>query len=172
VISFLKKFYQSEFFNNTDYSIRTWMQNWGYHLLRISLGITFFWFGILKFFPGTSPAYELAVDTISALTFGTLSDSLIINILAAWEVLIGIGLITGKFMRFTLLLLFLHMPGTFMPVFLFPDMVFQSIPFVPTLEGQYIFKNLILISAGIVLGGALERVSTEDIPPPKNLKVK
>ena len=154
-----KKIYESEFFKETDQAIRIWMQSWGYHLLRISLGIVFLWFGLLKFFPDASPAYELAVNTISTITFGALSDSLIINLLAAWEVLIGIGLITGRFMRFTLLLLFLQMPGTFLPAVLFPEVVFKSIPFVPTLEGQYIFKNLILISAGIVLGGALHKVN-------------
>ena len=79
----------------------------------------------------------------------------IINGLALWEVLIGIGLISGKFMRETLILLFLQMAGTFMPVFLFPEEVFTQFPYAPTLEGQYIIKNIVIISAGIVLGGRL-----------------
>ncbi len=133
------------------------MQKNGLFLLRISVGIVFFWFGLLKFFPGLSPAHELAVKTISTITFDTLPEVLIINGLALWEVLIGIGLLTGKFMRATLLLLFLQMPGTFLPVFLFPEEVFTQIPYAPTLEGQYIIKNIVLISAGIVLGGALRK---------------
>jgi ABC-type uncharacterized transport system permease subunit len=72
--------------------------------------------------------------------------------LAAWEVLIGLGFLTGKFLRLTLLLLFAQMAGTFMPVFILPNEVFTAIPYAPTLEGQYIIKNIVVVSAGIVLG--------------------
>jgi hypothetical protein len=64
-------------------------------------------------------------------------------------------LIAGKFMRVTLLLLFVQMVGTMTPIFLFPAEVFTRIPYAPTLEGQYIFKNLVLISAGIVIGATV-----------------
>ena len=153
----MRNFLRGEWFQKVDPVITEWMQRHGLLLLRISIGIVFFWFGILKFFPGLSPAQDLAIRTISAITFGWVPKALIINGLALWEVLIGLGLISGKFMRETLLLLFLQMPGTFLPVFLFPDEVFTQIPYAPTLEGQYIFKNLVLISAGIVLGGALKK---------------
>jgi len=76
-------------------------------------------------------------------------------VLAAWECLIGLGLITGLFLRFTLLLLFVQMPGTVTPIFLFPDEIFVRPPFVLTLEGQYIVKNLVLISAAIVIGATV-----------------
>ena len=65
------------------------------------------------------------------------------------------GLIFGLFMRTTLLLLFLQMIGTVSPVFLFPDAVFTAIPYAPTLEGQYIIKNLVLVSAGLVIGATV-----------------
>lgn len=133
----------------------------GYLLVRISIGIVFVWFGFLKFFPGLSPAQELAIRTITLLTFDLLPDFIIINGLAFWEVLIGIGLISGKFMRETLLLLFLQMAGTFAPIFLFPTEVFSHFPYAPTLEGQYIIKNLVLVAAGIVLGGKLGKSSVE-----------
>ncbi|TVR89123.1 MAG: DoxX family membrane protein [Saprospirales bacterium] len=155
-----KRVENSSWYRKVDSVIRTWMRKFGLKALRISIGIVFFWFGILKFFPGMSPAYELAVNTISVTTFGYIPDSTIIIGLAIWEVAIGIGLLTGKLMRLTLLLLFLQMPGTFLPVFIFPELVFNSIPFVPTIEGQYIFKNLVLISAAIVLGGFLEKHPT------------
>jgi hypothetical protein len=58
-------------------------------------------------------------------------------------------------MRITLLLLFLQMAGTFTPILLFPAEVFTRIPYAPTLEGQYIIKNLVLISAGIVIGATV-----------------
>lgn len=149
--------FRGEWFQKADPLITGWMHRNGLLLLRISVGIVFLWFGFLKFFPGLSPAQGLAIKTISTVTLELIPENIIINGLALWEVLIGIGLITGKFMRETLLLLFLQMPGTFLPVFLFPGEVFTQIPYAPTLEGQYIFKNLVLISSGIVLGGALKK---------------
>jgi len=148
-------------FHKIDPLITEWMSRNGYLLLRISIGIVFVWFGFLKFFPGLSPAEELAIRTVKLLSFGLVPDFIIINGLAFWEVLIGIGLISGKFIRETLLLLFLQMIGTFAPIFLFPNEVFAHFPYAPTLEGQYIIKNLVIISAGIVLGGKLRKVSVQ-----------
>ncbi len=146
----LKLFYQE-----TDEKLTTWMAKNGIRLLRISLGLVFLWFGILKFFPGVSPAENLATKTIDLLTFGLIPQNVSINILAAWETLIGLGLIFGVFMRATLLLLFLQMLGAITPIFLFPGDVFTQIPYAPTLEGQYIIKNIVLISAGIVIGATV-----------------
>jgi uncharacterized membrane protein YphA (DoxX/SURF4 family) len=115
----------------------------------------FTWFGLLKFFPGLSPAEDLAARTIDLLSFGLIEPGGSMIILAAWETLIGIGLISGIFLREVLLLLFVQMVGTIAPVFIFPEEVFRSFPFVLTLEGQYIFKNLVLISAGLVIGATV-----------------
>ncbi len=142
-------------FDRIDTAITNWMARWGVPLLRVSLGIVFFWFGFLKFFPGLSPAEDLVTSTIELMTFGLIGPEVSIYIVAVWECLIGLGLIFGKFMRITLLLLFLQMIGTLAPIVLFPDAVFTRIPFVPTLEGQYIIKNAVLISAGIVLGATV-----------------
>ncbi len=139
-------------FNIVDIKLTEFMAKYGLQLLRVSIGIIFFWFGILKFFPGLSPAQDLAIRTIDIIAFGLIPQNISIIILAFWEVLIGIGLFWGKFMRFILFLLFLQMIGTFTPILFFPNEVFSRIPYAPTLEGQYIIKNLILISAGIVLG--------------------
>lgn len=146
----------TEFTRKIDVRIRAWMRNNAPILLRWSVGIIFLWFGALKFFQGVSPAETLAIETIRILTFGWFSDDLIINGLALWEVIIGIGLITGFFLREIILLLFLQMLGTLTPIFLFPDEVFVQIPFVLTLEGQYIVKNLVVISAVIAIGGTLK----------------
>lgn len=147
--------YFNTWFDNIDTRITHWMARYGIVLLRISLGVVFLWFGVLKFFPGLSPAQGLVSRTIGMLSFGLLSPGVSVPLLAAWESLIGIGLIFGVFMRGTLLLLFLQMLGTITPVFLFPQEVFTRIPFAPTLEGQYIIKNLVLISAGLVLGATV-----------------
>ena len=142
-------------FNRIDRRITNWMASYGILVLRISLGLVFFWFGILKFFPGLSPAQDLAARTIAIITFGSIPTAISVLLLAVWECLIGLGLIFGVFMRATLLLLFLQMLGTITPIFFFPQEVFTQIPYAPTLEGQYIIKNLVLISAGIVIGATV-----------------
>ncbi len=142
-------------FDVLDTRVTSWMARYGLILLRISLGIVFLWFGALKFFPGMSPAHDLAARTIEALTFGNVHAGVSVPVLAAWECLIGIGLLFGIFMRATLLLLAVQMAGTLMPLVLFPNEVFTRIPYAPTLEGQYIIKNAVLISAAIVLGATV-----------------
>ena len=131
------------------------MQKYGIILLRISVGIVFLWFGILKFFPNVSPAQGIATETIEILTFGILPQKSALIILAIWETLIGIGLIYGKYLRLILFLLFTQMFGTLTPLVIFPSETFTYFPFIPTLEGQYIIKNLILISAGLVVGATV-----------------
>jgi uncharacterized membrane protein YphA (DoxX/SURF4 family) len=142
-------------FDRLDRAITQWMARYGVLILRISVGIVFFWFGILKFFPNLSPAQDLAGRTIEVLSFGLVQPAISLPVLAAWEVLIGLGLITGKFMRATLFLLALQMLGTLTPMLLFPAETWQVFPISPTLEGQYIIKNLVLISAGIVIGATV-----------------
>jgi uncharacterized membrane protein YkgB len=138
-----------------DTRLTTWMARHGITLLRISLGIVFFWFGVLKFFPGASPAEELAGQTIERLTLGAVPAATALPILAVWEVAIGIGLFIGRGMRITLLLLFVQMLGTITPLFLFPTETFTTFPIAPTLEGQYIIKNVVIVAAAIVLGATV-----------------
>lgn len=142
-------------FEAVDRRLTRWMARHGLLLLRSSVGLVFLWFGVLKFFPGSSPAEALAGKTIAKLTLGAIPPATALPILAVWETIIGLGLLSGKFMRTTLLLLFLQMLGTLTPLFLFPQDVFVRVPYIPTLEGQYIVKNLVLVSAGIVLGATV-----------------
>ncbi|KUG25643.1 hypothetical protein ASZ90_004528 [hydrocarbon metagenome] len=139
-----------KYLDNIDKIITNWMSRYGLLVLRIGLGIVFFWFGALKFFPGLSPAEGLVRNTIYFI-----DPELFLPVLAAWETLIGIGLIWGKYMRLTLLLLFLQMPGTALPILVLPEVVWTHFPFGLTLEGQYIIKNLVLIGAGLVLGATV-----------------
>ena len=148
-----------------DIRITTWMARHGVTLTRIALGIVFFWFGIIKFVPGWSPAAELATRTIDVLTFGHLPPKLSLPLLAAWEVAIGLGLLTCRFLRATLLLLFLQMPGTMLPLAFFPHETFTIFPYAPTLEGQYIIKNLVLISAALVVGATVRGGQLTPEPP-------
>jgi len=138
-------------FDQIDVKATGWAARYGVGLLRVSLGVIFFWFGALKFFPGLSPAQDLAIRTTSILTFGLVPPNISIVVLATWECVIGLGLIFGLFMRATLSLLFMQMLGTLTPILFFPHEIFTHISYAPTLEGQYIIKNLVLISAGVVI---------------------
>ena len=138
-----------------DARLTAWMSRVGVRLLRVSVGIVFLWFGVLKFFPGLSPAQTLATNTMDILTFGMVPARTAILTLAIWECLIGAGLILGVYLRATLFLLWLQMLGTITPLFMFPEACFTRVPYAPTLEGQYIIKNIVLISAGIVIGATL-----------------
>lgn len=138
-----------------DGAITRWMARHAIALIRVALGLVFLWFGAIKFVPGWSPAEGLAAATVFRLTGGAVPAAVSLPVLAAWETLIGIGLVTGRFLRLTLLLLFLQVPGTLMPLFLFPAETFTLVPIAPTLEGQYIIKNLVLAAAAFAVGATV-----------------
>lgn len=119
--------------------------------LGLSVGLVYLWFGVLKFFPALSPAEDLAKQTINALSFGWLPADVSIKLLAIWETLIGLALISNVYRKVTLWITFLHILLTFSPFFLFPEQSFTRLPYGFTLLGQYIFKNIIIIGALIVL---------------------
>jgi uncharacterized membrane protein YphA (DoxX/SURF4 family) len=137
--------------------VTTGMASYSVLMLRLCLGGIFWWFGLLKFFPDLSPAEVLAMRTINTLTWGYLAPHLSLPLLALWETAIGLGLLLGVCRGLTLTLLFLHMGGTLTPLVLFPQDVFAHIPYAPPLEAQYILKNLVLISAGCVIGTSPQR---------------
>jgi len=137
-------------FENIDKTITRWMARYGLVVLRLGLGIVFLWFGALKLVPGLSPAEELVRNTTYFV-----DPDLFLPVLAIWEMVIGLGLIFGVFMRITLLLLFLQMAGTALPLVILPEAVWTAFPMGLTLEGQYIIKNLVLIGAGLVLGATV-----------------
>jgi uncharacterized membrane protein YkgB len=137
-------------YDETDTRITHWMARTGIPILRIALGIIFIWFGALKLVPGLSPAEDLVIATVPFIP-----GSVFMPILAVWEIVIGLGFLTGRALRLTILLLFLQMPGTMSPIFLLPERVFTAFPYGLTLEGQYIVKNLVLISAALVIGATV-----------------
>jgi len=139
---------------DVDRRVTTLFAAYGVTLLRVSIGLVFLWFGVLKFWPGLSPADGLALDTIDRLTFGLIPHSVGRLGLATLETAIGVGLVSGRALRLTLLLLAAQMAGTVTPLFLFPDVTLAA-PFVPTLEGQYILKNVVLVAAAITIGATV-----------------
>jgi uncharacterized membrane protein YphA (DoxX/SURF4 family) len=141
--------------DHLDLNIVRWLARYSLPFLRFGMGVVFLWFGALKFFPEMSPATDLAVRTIDVLTFGLIPANVSLLLLASLETAIGLGFLTGRYMRLTLALLVFQMAGTLTPLALFPGEAFIYLPFVPTLEGQYIIKNVVLIGAGLVIGATV-----------------
>ena len=141
-------------FDEIDRSISNIMGRWGLLGVRISLGIIFIWFGILKPL-GLSAAEPLIIATVRWLPF--FDGALWVVIIGWWEVAIGIAFLFRRTVRVAIALLALQMVGTFMPLILLPAVTFQAghFPYGPTLEGQYIIKNLMIISAALVVGGTV-----------------
>jgi len=132
------------------------MRRWGTLALRVSLGIIFIWFGALKPL-GISPAEPLVIATVGWLP---LFDAPVwVGIIGWWEVAIGVTFLFRRTLRVAIALLALQMAGTFMPLVLLPEVTFQAghLPYGPTIEGQYIIKNLLILSAALVVGGTVRR---------------
>lgn len=122
------------------------------NFLRWSIGIVYVWFGALKFFSGLSPAEALAKDTIRIITFGLIPDEVNIILLAAWEVGVGLMLLSGIFTRYAVIAAIVHICFTFTPLLFFPDVSFTHAPYGFTIIGQYIVKNLVFaVALGIIL---------------------
>jgi len=136
--------------------------------LKFVLGFVYFYFGLLKFFPDLSPAELLASQTVMKLSLGVLDASSALFVLAIIECLIGLGFLFDKLRPAVVVLYFFHMIGTFTPLFVFPELMFKIAPFAPTIEGQYVLKNLVFVAAGwtVLFPGIFgTRVTTEEKTP-------
>ncbi|GAB3483597.1 DoxX family membrane protein [Amycolatopsis cihanbeyliensis] len=142
------------YLNQVDKWVVRRAANSGISLLRILLGVIFLWFGLPKFVPGLSPAEDLAIRTMDMLSLHLVPSGVAYFLLALLETALGIGLIVGRWLRLTLVLLLAHLVGTMAPLVLLPDRTWSA-PLVASLEGQYILKNLVLIAAGIVIAATL-----------------
>lgn len=137
-----------------DQTLVSFMNANGVHLLRWALALVFIWFGGLKLI-GVSPATDLVIQTVFWLP-----PHLAVLVIGVWEVAIGVGLLftSPLILRVTLLLLWLQMVGTFQVLVLLPEAAFQGgNPLLPTMEGQYVIKNLVLIAGSLVIGSTVRR---------------
>ncbi len=141
-------------FDAIDQRIAGFMRRWGGWALRTSLAVIFVWFGVLKPY-GLSPAEELLKRTVAWMPFLTPDGWL--AVIGWWEVAIGATFLFRKTIRLAIALLALQMAGTFIPLVMLPEVTFQPgrFPYAPTIEGQYIIKNLLIISAALVVGGTV-----------------
>lgn len=130
--------------------------------LRLCLGLVFFSFGVLKLFPGMSPAESIVEATTDAVTFGLLPGSAAVVATGVVEVVIGLMFITGRFMRAAAWLLAFQLIGVLSPLAVLGPRLFDGPHGAPTLEGQYVLKDLIMVAGGMVVastvrGGRLVR---------------
>lgn len=124
------------------------LRRWSITGLRLTLGAVFLWFGALKIF-ANSPVTSLIEETYAFLPVGTF-----ISVLGVWEMFIGIGIIVKRALRLVLVLLAVHLVGTFTAVLLNPRLFFvQGFPLCLTVDGEFVMKNLVLITAAMVIGG-------------------
>jgi putative oxidoreductase len=133
-----------------DARLRPLLDRIGVPLLRISLGVVFLWFGLLKIFD-VSPVSGLVASTIYWF-----DPDLVVPALGAVEVFVGACLLAGRLMRIALPLLVLQMAGTFLVLVLLPGVAFRDgNPLLLTVEGEFVVKNLVLLSSGLVVGSRL-----------------
>jgi putative oxidoreductase len=126
-----------------------WLARHSIGVLRVSLGLVFVAFGTLKFFPGVSPAEALSVATLERLSLGLLEGYAAQLVVAGMEVFIGVTLVTGRLLKSGLVVMAGAVAGFFAPYVLFFTDLF---PGAPTLEAQYIFKDIVLAAAAMVVG--------------------
>lgn len=112
-------------------------------LSRIAIFVIYFWFGSLKLFD-SSPANPL-VESLLNRTLPFVGFNQFIIFLGAVEMVIGIAFLIPKLEKIAIVILALHMITTFMPLILLPSLAWNGF-LIPTLEGQYMIKNLITIA--------------------------
>ncbi|MDX1691982.1 MAG: DoxX family protein [Acidimicrobiia bacterium] len=139
-------------FLRIDGTIRAFLKRWSLPVLRWSLGIVFVWFGALKIF-GVTPVTDLVADTVYWF-----DPDWVVPALGVFEVLVGVGLVTGLAPRIVLGLLVLQLAGTFLVFVVQPDVAFEDgNPLLLTVEGEFVAKNLVLIAAAFVIGSTIDR---------------
>ena len=130
------------------------------YLVRIPLFIIFFWFGFLKIID-LSPAQQFVQDTVYWMPFLSAADWTVV--IGVWEVFIAVFFLFKRTTFIAMILLMIQMTGTFLPLVILPEVTFQnSNPLLPTLEGQYIIKNIIIITAALIIGRTQLKVNFFD----------
>jgi uncharacterized membrane protein YkgB len=131
-------------------------QRHGIDMLRVALGVVFLWFGLLKVV-GASPVGEVVARTLLVLPMRPA-----VIALGVVETGIGLSLLTGRALRPALAVFLVQMCGTFLALVLAPDLTFQhGNPLLLSTLGEFVIKNLVLISAGIAIVGSLRRRDAE-----------
>jgi len=132
-----------------DRRVADWMERWGHRIHRLTLGTVFLWFGTLKVL-----GYKSATSLIAHTVYFA-SPEVVVPLLGYWEAAIGICLMVLPLARVGLLLLAVRLPGTLLALVLRADVCFVEFPWVPSPEGQYLVKDMLLFGAALVIGGTV-----------------
>jgi uncharacterized membrane protein YkgB len=133
-----------------DNRVSGFLRRWSEPALRFSVAIVFVWFGALKIFDVT-PVTELVANTVYWF-----DPAWVVPTLGVVEVAVGLGLLFKVALRSVLGLFFLQMLGTFLVFIVQPDVAFvDGNPLLLTTEGEFVVKNLVLLSAGLVIGATV-----------------
>jgi putative oxidoreductase len=155
-------------------AVHRWLMRYSIIALRISVGAVYLGFGVLKYFPGVSPAESLALATTHMLSFGlvpaVIPNGVVMVLLATLECTIGLVLITGRWLRVAIYLLGGHLVGILSPAVLLAGREFAGPHHMPTLEGQYVLKDVILVAVAMVIATTVRGSALTDggHPSPKN----
>ena len=135
-----------------DDTIIRFLKRWSIIVLRVSVAVVFIWFGALKVFDVT-PVSDLVADTVYWV-----NPDWFVPLLGVFEIVVGASLLTRRALRVMLGLFALQMVGTFLVLVVQPDVAFQDgNPLLLTVEGEFVIKNLVLLSAGMVVGATVRR---------------
>ncbi len=137
------------------------LRRWSVPALRVSLAIVFVWFGALKIF-GVTPVSDMVAETIYWV-----DPDWFVPVLGIVETAIGLGLLFGVFLRSVLGAMMAQLLGTFLVLVVQPDLAFQDGNILLlTTEGEFVIKNFVLLTAGMVVGATVRRPDDEPAPEP------
>ncbi|MCG8456443.1 MAG: hypothetical protein MI919_09185 [Holophagales bacterium] len=145
----MTRWFDSERLEEFDSRLADWMEIWGHRIHRLTLAAVFLWFGALKV-----AGYPSATSLIAHVVYFA-PPEIMVPTLGLWEIAIGICLAFHPLVRIALLLLAIRLPGTLLALALRADVCFVEFPFIPSLEGQYLVKDFLLLGAALVIGGTI-----------------
>ena len=148
-------------------AIHRWLMRYSIISLRISVGAVYLGFGILKYFPGVSPAESLALATTHLLSFGlvpaVIPSAVAMALIATLECTIGLLLIAKRWLRLAVCLLAIQLTGILSPAVLLAGRLFAGPHHMPTLEGQYVLKDVILVAVAMVIATTVRGAALTDV---------
>jgi uncharacterized membrane protein YphA (DoxX/SURF4 family) len=146
----------SRFFSKFDSKAIFFMRSYGERIERFLLGGYFLWFGLIKVFGGKS------ASSIIAKSIYWIDPTWGVPALGIWEALIGLCLMISQFQRVAILLLVLRIPGVVLALFFNYHTCFETSILEPSIQGQYLIKQLTLIGAALVIGSSLKSHEEKD----------
>ena len=123
---------------------------WGHFWERGLLGVIFVWFGLLKV------TGNLSAGSIIAKSVYWFDPNIVVPFLGCWEIVMGLSLFHHRLLRLAILLFLIRIPGTFLALYYHYNECFLGSIFLPTVQGQYLLKEITLVGAALVIAGSIK----------------